>query len=71
MLFQITELTSQVSGLERQLDHYKLQQERTESDLSAVRDLCMKLDKQKDTLMKELTEKDEQKSQVSIIMINK
>lgn len=71
MLFQITELTSQVSGLERQLDHYKLQQERTESDLSAVRDLCMKLDKQKDTLMKELTEKDEQKSQVSIMMINK
>ncbi|KAF2883200.1 hypothetical protein ILUMI_22975 [Ignelater luminosus] len=61
---QITELTSQVSHLERQLEHYKQQQERTEADLSAVRDLCMKLDKQKDTLMKELNEKGEQKSQI-------
>lgn len=44
------------------------QQERAEADLTSIRDLCMKLDKQKDTLMRELTEKDSERDQVNIML---
>ncbi|CAK9825011.1 Centrosomal protein of 135 kDa [Anthophora retusa] len=60
---QITDLTQSVASLETQLRQHGEQRHRTEADLTAVRDLCMKLDQQKDTLVQQLDEKDSLKSQ--------
>ncbi|XP_078052168.1 uncharacterized protein LOC144478274 [Augochlora pura] len=60
---QISELTQNVASMETQLRQQEEQKQRTESDLTVVRDLCMKLDQQKDTLMHQLDDKDSIKEQ--------
>ncbi|XP_076748654.1 uncharacterized protein LOC143422118 isoform X1 [Xylocopa sonorina] len=60
---QISELTQSVAGMESQLRQQGEQKHRAEADLCAVRDLCMKLDQQKDTLMQQLDDKDAMKTQ--------
>ncbi|XP_076297587.1 uncharacterized protein LOC143217320 isoform X2 [Lasioglossum baleicum] len=60
---QISELTQNVASMETQLRQHGDQRQRAESDLTAVRDLCMKLDQQKDTLMHQLDDKDSLKEQ--------
>lgn len=53
-----------MASLETQLRQQGEQKHRAEADLTAVRDLCMKLDEQKDTLMAQLDDKDTLKTQV-------
>lgn len=60
---QIAELTQTVASLENQVRQQTEQRARTEADLNAVRDLCVKLDQQKESLMKELGEREAIKSQ--------
>lgn len=50
------ELTQHVNGLEGQLHQVRDHSETLEKDLNAVRDLCMKLDNQKETLQDDLTD---------------
>lgn len=52
--------------METQLRQQGEQKHRAEADLTAVRDLCMKLDQQKDVLMQQLDDKDTLKAQVNI-----
>ena len=61
---QITELTQTVASLETQIRLQMDQRQRAEADLNAVRDLCVKLDQQKENLVKELGDKDAMKAQV-------
>lgn len=58
-----------MASLETQLRQQGEQKHRAEADLTAVRDLCMKLDEQKDTLMAQLDDKDSLKTQVNIYII--
>nr|XP_034195948.1 centrosomal protein of 135 kDa isoform X3 [Osmia lignaria] len=60
---QISELTQNVASMETQLRQQGEQRHRTEADLNAVRDLCVKLDQQKDTLMQQMDDKDAIKAQ--------
>lgn len=57
-------MTSQIASLEIQLKQQVLQQDKLEAELASVRDLCVKLDKQKDNLSRELREKDSRQSQM-------
>ncbi|XP_050457151.1 centrosomal protein of 135 kDa isoform X2 [Cataglyphis hispanica] len=54
---QISNLTQSVASMETQLRQQIEQRHRAETDLLAVRDLCVKLDQQKDTLMQQLSDK--------------
>lgn len=60
---QIINLTQNVATLEAELRQQEDQRIRAESDLNAVRDLCVKLDQQKDNLLQQLGEKDSMNSQ--------
>nr|XP_050846139.1 centrosomal protein of 135 kDa-like isoform X6 [Vespula vulgaris] len=60
---QISELTQNVASMETQLRQQTEQRQRAEADLSAVRDLCIKMDQQKDLLMQQLEDKDVTKTQ--------
>ncbi|KAK9309932.1 hypothetical protein QLX08_000568 [Tetragonisca angustula] len=60
---QISELTQTVASMESQLRQQGEQKHIAEADLTAVRDLCMKLDQQKDALMQQLNDKDALKTQ--------
>ncbi|XP_015181799.1 PREDICTED: centrosomal protein of 135 kDa [Polistes dominula] len=60
---QISELTQSVASMETQLRQQTDQRQRAEADLSAVRDLCIKMDQQKDSLMQQLEDKDMMKAQ--------
>ncbi|KYN32569.1 hypothetical protein ALC56_13050 [Trachymyrmex septentrionalis] len=55
---QISNLTQSVASMEMQLQQQIEQKHRVEADLMAVRDLCVKLDQQKDTLTEQLGDKD-------------
>lgn len=55
-----------MASIETQLRQQGEQRHRAEADLTAVRDLCMKLDQQKDALMQQLGDKDALKTQVNI-----
>nr|XP_012228872.1 PREDICTED: centrosomal protein of 135 kDa isoform X3 [Linepithema humile] len=55
---QISNLTQSVASMETQLRQQLDQRHRAEADLMAVRDLCVKLDQQKDTLAEQLGDKD-------------
>ncbi|XP_011883028.1 PREDICTED: centrosomal protein of 135 kDa [Vollenhovia emeryi] len=55
---QISNLTQSVANMETQLRQQIEQRHRAEADLMAVRDLCVKLDQQKDTLVEQLGDKD-------------
>lgn len=59
-------MTQNVASMETQLRQQGEQKHRAEADLTAVRDLCMKLDQQKDVLMQQLDDKDTLKAQVNI-----
>ncbi|XP_043502360.1 centrosomal protein of 135 kDa [Polistes fuscatus] len=60
---QISELTQSVASMETQLRQQTDQRQRAEADLCAVRDLCIKMDQQKDSLMQQLEDKDMMKAQ--------
>lgn len=60
---QISELTQTVASMETQLRQQTEQRLTAEADLNAVRDLCIKLDQQKDGLVRQLEEKDMTKAQ--------
>ena len=64
IFFQIADLTQNVASLETQMRQLEDQKVRAESDLNAVRDLCLKLDQQKDGLMQQLEQNESLKSQV-------
>ncbi|XP_066998908.2 centrosomal protein of 135 kDa [Anabrus simplex] len=55
---QIAELTAHIASLETQMQQHIEQRRKTEADLTAVRDLCVKLDTQKDNMMQQITEND-------------
>lgn len=55
--------------METQLRQQTEQRQRAEADLSAVRDLCIKMDQQKDLLMQQLEDKDVTKTQVKIFLL--
>lgn len=46
------------------LREHAIEQDQCKSELKQMRDLCMKLDKEKDTLKSELKNRDERKTQV-------
>ncbi|EZA60378.1 hypothetical protein X777_13467 [Ooceraea biroi] len=58
----ISNLTQSVANVETQLRQQIEQRHRAEADLMAVRDLCVKLDQQKDKLMEQLGDKDTMKA---------
>ncbi|XP_018050335.1 PREDICTED: centrosomal protein of 135 kDa isoform X2 [Atta colombica] len=58
---QISSLTQSIASMEIQLQQQIEQKHRVEADLMAVRDLCVKLDQQKDTLTEQLGDKDTMK----------
>ncbi|XP_025989831.1 centrosomal protein of 135 kDa isoform X2 [Solenopsis invicta] len=59
---QISNLTQSVASMETQLRQQMEQRHQAEADLMAVRDLCVKLDQQKDTLVEQLGDKDTAKA---------
>ncbi|XP_014476061.1 PREDICTED: centrosomal protein of 135 kDa isoform X3 [Dinoponera quadriceps] len=59
---QISNLTQSVANMETQLRQQTEQKLRAESDLMAIRDLCVKLDQQKDALLEQLGDKDSTKA---------
>lgn len=61
------ELSGNIAHLETQLRNEMSRRHRAEEDLGVVRDLCTKLDNQKDTLMQKTTENDHIKMQVYTI----
>ncbi|KAJ9592861.1 hypothetical protein L9F63_015439, partial [Diploptera punctata] len=60
----IAELSTNVARLETRLHEESSERRRTEEDLSVVRDLCTKLDGQKEGLMSQLTQNDLVKMQL-------
>ncbi|XP_051170534.1 centrosomal protein of 135 kDa-like isoform X2 [Leptopilina boulardi] len=60
---QIISLTQNVATLETELRQQEDRRLTAESDLNAVRDLCVKLDHQKDSILQQLGEKDSINSQ--------
>lgn len=55
--------------METQLRQQIEQRHHAEADLMAVRDLCVKLDQQKDTLVEQLGDKDTVKAHVNLLTI--
>ncbi|KAJ8984603.1 hypothetical protein NQ317_006065, partial [Molorchus minor] len=60
---QITELTSQVASLEMQMKQGEAEYDRLAIELKQMKDLCVKLDHEKDGLRRELGERDNQQGQ--------
>ncbi|XP_046487529.1 centrosomal protein of 135 kDa isoform X1 [Neodiprion pinetum] len=60
---QIAELTQNVASMETQLHQESEQRRRAEGDLNAVRDLCVKLDQQKESLEVQLVDKEAMRAQ--------
>ncbi|KAJ8963922.1 hypothetical protein NQ314_005250 [Rhamnusium bicolor] len=61
---QIAELTRQVACLEIQIKQGNSQHDRIATDLKQMKDLCVRLDHEKDTLKQELHNRDDQHGQV-------
>ena len=57
-------MSGSVARLEMQMRDELNRRRRAEEDVGVVRDLCAKLDTQKDTLMQQVTESDRIKMQV-------
>jgi len=55
--------------MEMQLRQQIEQRHQAEADLMAVRDLCVKLDQQKDTLVEQLGDKDTVKAHVNLLTL--
>lgn len=66
---QITELTSQVASLEIQMKQGYSQSDRINTELKQMKDLCLKLDHEKDELRHELRNRDDQRLMVSKLNI--
>jgi hypothetical protein len=62
--FQIADMSGSVARLEMQIRDELNRRHRAEEDLGVVRDLCTKLDTQRDNLMQQVTESDRVKMQV-------
>ncbi|CAG9764416.1 unnamed protein product [Ceutorhynchus assimilis] len=60
---QIADLSAQVARLEVQLKQTTREQEQCNTEMKQMRDLCQKLDKDKDTLKNELYNKEDRQSQ--------
>lgn len=52
-------MTSQIAGLEMQLKQHTSASKNAETELKNVKELCVKLDEQKDALMNEMKERDD------------
>lgn len=63
-LFQIADLSGSVARLEMQIRDELNRRHRAEEDLGVMRDLCAKLDGQKDTLTQQVTKSNHIKMQV-------
>lgn len=64
---QIIELSKQVAMADSDVDHYRQIQDTLKADLEATKDLCDKLDHQKDKINDELNECSEIRSKVCMI----
>ncbi|KAK4886077.1 hypothetical protein RN001_002348 [Aquatica leii] len=62
---QITDLRLKLLKLEDELKCYRQQQDQTNNEMCYLKDLCTKLDNQKDNLVRELKVKDEEKIKIS------
>lgn len=62
---QISNLTQSVASMETQLRQQSEQKLRAEADLMTIRDLCVKLDQQKDALLEQLGDKNASKAHVN------
>ncbi|KAB0799230.1 hypothetical protein PPYR_07110 [Photinus pyralis] len=62
---KISDLRSQLLRMEEQVNHYRDQQYQTAGEVVTLRELCTRLDQQKDKLIRELQEKDEQKVKIN------
>ena len=69
--FQIAELSANVARMETRIHEESNHRRRTEEDLSMVRDLCSRLDGQKEGLMQQVTENDLVKMQVRLYVYNR
>ena len=63
--FQIADLSGSVARFETQIRDELNRRHRAEEDLGVLRDLCAKLDGQKDSLMQQVTESNHTKMQVT------
>ncbi|KAI4463577.1 centrosomal protein 2 [Holotrichia oblita] len=61
---QLSDLTSQIARMEIQIVQQTSTNEKLETELSSIKDLCVKLDKQKDTLMRQLDENEVSKTKI-------
>ncbi|KAK9721231.1 LAIKA domain [Popillia japonica] len=59
---QLSDLTSQIARMEMQIAQQTSTNDKLEAELSSVKDLCVKLDKQKDSLMKQLDDNEVSKT---------
>ncbi|KAF5281939.1 hypothetical protein FQA39_LY00463 [Lamprigera yunnana] len=66
---QITDFRLQLSKLEDQVRYYQKQQEHNTEELDNLRDLCSRLDTQKDSLSRELQDRNDQKKQINHDMV--
>lgn len=55
--------------MEMQIVQQASTNDKLEAELSSVKDLCVKLDKQKDTLMKQLDENESSQTKVCILYV--
>lgn len=62
-------MTSQIASLEIQLTGKCKLLEKVESELKATKDLCVKLDEQKDYLMRQISDKQSTTLQVQFIEV--
>lgn len=62
--FQIADLSGSVARLEMQIRDELNRRHRAEEDLGVLRDLCAKLDGQKDTVLQQVTESNRIQMQV-------
>ncbi|GJQ82870.1 hypothetical protein Trydic_g2608 [Trypoxylus dichotomus] len=61
---QISDLTSQIARMETRIVQQTATTDKLEAELESVKDLCVKLDKQKDSLIKQLDEKETARNQI-------
>lgn len=69
-ILQIAELTSQVASLEIQMKQGNSQSDRIGAELKQLKDLCLKLDQEKDELKRELRNQNDQRDMVSITILS-
>lgn len=63
--FQISELTCQVASMEMQMKQGTSSKERISEEIKHLKDLCVKLDNEKDEMKREIRNKEDLKMAVS------